>query len=66
MATFEENIKNTLQKTLKSRQERDVTFYSPYNPKKMATFEKQIKNTIQKTLKARQERDVIFYPPYNP
>ena len=34
MATFEENIKNILQKTLKARQERDVTFYSPYNPRR--------------------------------
>ena len=34
MATFEENIKNILQKTKKARQERDVTFYPPYNPRR--------------------------------
>ena len=55
MATFEENIKNTLQKKLKARQARDV-----------ATFEENIKITLQKILKARQERDVTFYAPYNP
>ena len=35
MATFEENIKNTLQKTLKAGQARDVTFYTPYNPRRI-------------------------------
>ena len=61
MATFEENIRNTIQKTLKARQERDVTFYSPYNPRgKWAPLKKNIKNTLRKTIKSRQERDVMF------
>ena len=61
MDTFEENIKNTLQKTLKARQEKDVTFYTPYNPRRIwPLLKKTSKNTIQKTLKARQERDVTF------
>ena len=41
MATFEENIKITLQKTVKARQERDVTFYTPYNPRRIWTLLKK-------------------------
>ena len=54
MATFEENIKNTLQKTLKARQARDVTFYTPYNPRRIwpllkKTSKYNTKNTKSQT-----------------
>ena len=29
------NVKNTIQETLKARQERDVTFYTPNNPRRI-------------------------------
>ena len=52
MTTFEENIKNILQKTLKARQERDIIFLSTLlSSKNMATFEENIKNILQKPLK---------------
>ena len=67
VATFEENIKITIQKTLKSRQERDITFYTPYNPRRIwQLFKENIRNTLQKTLEARQEKDITLYTPYNP